>query len=59
MTKGLATIAVGLAILGCPASDFAQQAAPRVFVSPNRGQSQAQQDGDTAACQQWATQQAP
>lgn len=59
MIKSLATIGAGLAILGCPAGVFGQQAAPRVFVSPNKGQSQAQQADDTAACRQWATQQAP
>jgi hypothetical protein len=59
MTKGLMTITVGLAILACSVRVFAQQGAPRVFVSPNRGQTKAQQDSDTAACQQWATQQAP
>jgi hypothetical protein len=59
MTNRLATIAAGLAILACEVAVFGQQAAPRVFVSPNRGQTKAQQDADTAACQQRATQQAP
>jgi len=59
MTKRLGMIAAGLAILVCPAGVFAQESAPRVFVSPSKGQSQAQQDSDTSACQQWATKQAP
>jgi hypothetical protein len=59
MTKRLTTIAAGLAILAWPAGILAQQGAPRVFVSPTKGQSKAQQDSDTAACQQWASQQAP
>jgi len=59
MMRGLSTIAAGLAILVGPVSVLAQQGAPRVYVSPKQGESKAQQDGDTAACQQWATQQAP
>jgi len=59
MTNRLARIAAGLAILACPVAVFGQRAAPRVFVSPNRGQTKAQQNNDTTACQQWATQQAP
>ena len=57
--RGLSTIAAGLAILAGPASVLAQQGAPRVYVSPKQGQSKAQQDSDTAACHQWASQQAP
>jgi len=59
MTKGLMTIAIGLTILAFPVAVIAQQGAPRVFVYPNKGQTKAQQDSDTAACQQWASQQAP
>jgi hypothetical protein len=59
MMKSALTIVAGLAILGGPIAVLAQQSAPKVFVSPNKGQTKAQQDSDTAACQQWATQQAP
>jgi hypothetical protein len=58
MTKTLTTIAAGLVVLSGPAGLLAQTP-PRVYVSPSKGQSQAQQDSDTAACQQWASQQAP
>jgi hypothetical protein len=60
MTKTTpATIAAGLMLLASAAGVLAQQAAPKVYVSPNKGQTKAQQDSDTAACRQWATQQAP
>jgi hypothetical protein len=58
MTKTLTTIAAGLAILAGPAGPLAQTA-PRVFVSPTKGQSQAQQDSDSAACREWASREAP
>ena len=35
------------------------QTEPKVFVAPNKGQSADQQSKDTAACKQWATEQAP
>jgi hypothetical protein len=35
------------------------QSAPKAFVSPNKGQSQDQQNKDTSECQNWAAQQAP
>src|SRR5262249_20015085 len=59
MTKTFTAIAAGLAILVGPGGALAQQGAPRMFVSPTKGQSQAQQDSDTAACQRWASEQAP
>ena len=49
---------IGLGMLMCAAGAFAQ-APPKVFVYPNKGQSQDQQDLDTAQCQRWASQQAP
>jgi len=53
-------IAIGLGMLTLvAAAEVLGQSAPKVFVSPNKGQSQEQQSQDTAACQQWATQQAP
>ena len=51
-------VAICFGTLVCGAEVFAQTA-PKVFVSPNKGQSQDQQNRDTADCQQWATQQAP
>src|SRR5215472_1299847 len=51
-------VAIGFGTLVCGAEVFAQTA-PKVFVSPNKGQSQDQQNRDTADCQQCATQQAP
>ena len=59
MTKCLAIMTAGLAILVWPLPVLGQQAAPRIYVSPSKGQTKAQQDSDTAACKQWATQQAP
>ena len=50
-------IVVGFGIMS--AVGAAAQSAPKVFVSPNKGQSQDQQNKDTAECQQWANQQAP
>jgi len=54
-------IALTLGMLGLVASaaDVFAQSAPKVFVSPSKGQSQDQQNKDTADCQQLATQQAP
>src|SRR5437879_3269067 len=57
--RRLTTIGAGVTVLLCATVVLGQQATPRVFVSPNKGQTKAQQDADTAACQQWATQQAP
>jgi hypothetical protein len=51
-------IAIALGMLMSPAGVFAQ-APPKVFVYPNKGQSKDQQSKDTAACQQWASEQAP
>ena len=52
------TIGIGFGMLTCVAGAFAQ-APPKVFVYPNKGQSQDKQDLDTAQCQRWASQQAP
>jgi hypothetical protein len=57
MTRCIA-IAIGFGML-MYAGAVPAQTAPKVFVSPNKGQSQDQQNKDTAECQQWATQQAP
>jgi hypothetical protein len=56
--KRFAAIAISLGMLTGAAAVFAQSA-PKVFVAPNKGQSQEQQNKDTAECQQWATEQAP
>ena len=58
MKTSLFALAIGFGGLMCAGAAFAQTA-PKVFVSPNNGQSQEQQSKDTADCQQWATQQAP
>ena len=58
MTIRQFAVAIGFGALVCGAEVFAQTA-PKVFVSPNKGQRQDQQSKDTADCQQWATQQAP
>src|SRR5215468_243696 len=55
--KRFISIVIGLGMTGTVAA-FAQSA-PKVFVSPNKGQSQDQQSKDTAECQQWANGQAP
>lgn len=47
----LGTVMVASAVLA--------QTAPKVFVAPNKGQSKDQQSQDTAACQQFANEQAP
>ncbi len=51
-------LAIGFGMLVC-ATAVVAQTAPKVFVAPGKGQSQEQQNKDTADCQQWATQQAP
>jgi len=51
-------IVIGLGLFLCATGALAQSA-PKVFVSPNKGQSQDQQSRDTSECQKWATQQAP
>jgi hypothetical protein len=51
-------LAIAFSALMGSAAVFAQTQ-PKVFVSPNKGQSQDQQQKDTADCQQWATQQVP
>ena len=60
MTR-LIAIAISLALVAIltGATDVFGQSEPKLFVSPNKGQSQDQQNKDTAECQQWATQQAP
>jgi len=58
MTLRRLAVAVAFGALVCGTGVFAQTA-PKVFVAPNKGQSQDQQSKDTADCQQWATQQAP
>jgi OmpA family protein len=59
ISRKLAPIAACVALAAVPVGALAQQAGPRVFVSPNNGQTKTQQDADTAACQKWATDQAP
>jgi hypothetical protein len=57
MTRSIA-IAISLGMLATliGGGDAFAQSAPKVFVSPNKGQSADQQNKDTADCQQWATQ---
>jgi len=54
-------IAISLGTIGIltGATGALAQSGQKLFVSPNKGQSQDQQSKDTAECQQWATQQAP
>ncbi len=61
MDKGMRHISatmIGFGLLLCAAGALSQSA-PKVFVSPNKGQSQDQQNKDTSERQQWASQQAP
>ena len=53
-----ALLVVAVSTLMCSTGVFAQTQ-PKVFVAPNKGQSQEQQNKDTTDCQQWATQQVP
>jgi hypothetical protein len=57
--KTPATVVAGLAILVGVSGALAQQGAPKMYVTANKGQTKEQQSKDTAECQQWATQQAP
>ena len=54
--RSLTAVVIGFGVMGTVAA--LAQSAPKVFVSPNKGQSQEQQSKDTAECQQWANQQA-
>jgi len=58
MQRHRVVVAIAIGAVLSAAAGLAQTA-PKVFVSPNKGQSQDQQNKDTADCQQWANQQAP
>jgi hypothetical protein len=56
--RHIAAIGIALATVTA-ATAVCAQTAPKVFVAPKQGQSKEQQSKDTAACKQWATEQAP
>ena len=57
--RSIIAIGIGLELLLFPSVSVRAQSPPKVFVSPNKGQSQDQQSKDTTECRQIAAEQAP